>query len=725
MATDSKLDRTERLAPGSLDEHSAKALLGAYGVPVVSEIVAKTPDEAVEAAEDLGYPLVLKGAGSALQHKTERGLVHLHLSSAEAVRRAAAEIVAEAGDDLERLVLQPMVGGARELMAGFRRDPQFGPVIVFGLGGTLTEALDDVALGLPPLSAADVDMMMDGVRSRRILGAFRGEAAVRREDLSRTLMGLARLAEEHPEVSEVDINPLKVTPEGELVAVDALIAAAAAEKPRAEPRPPISVEALGKFFHPRSVAFIGASAQMGKWGHLLVVNTVAGGYEGDVYLVNPRGGTIAGREVYKSLLDVPGKVDLAVVTVPARHTPALIEQCREKGVRCMLLITSGFGEAGERSLEENLVAAAREAGVVILGPNTMGISNPHARFFCTGSTVMPQPGGTSMVSQSGNLGTQLLAFAEQQGLGIRAFAGSGNEAMVAIEDFLEAFEEDDLTRTVLLYLESVKNGPRFLDSARRLAPRKPILLLKGGQTAVGHRAAATHTGALTSDDRVFDAMCRQTGIIKVEQPSDLLDLAAAFSSLPIPRGPRTAIMTWGGGWGVVTADLCQKHGLEVPELDQGIIAEIDGILPPYWSRTNPVDLVGDQDMSAPTRILEALAGWDGCDAILSLGILGRRVFMGHLAEAMRTADPSVGEERLEMVGSFLEAFESEFTRHSVAMMERYGKPIIGVSLLADAESKTIRPVDGTEHQAVFYVTPEAAVKALSAMVAYQRVRSRA
>ena len=183
-------------------------------------------------------------------------------------------------------------------------------------------------------------------------------------------------------------------------------------------------------------------------------------------------------------------------------------------------------------------------------------------------------------------------------------------------------------------------------------------------------------------------------------------------------------MTWGGGWGVVTADLCAKHGLEVPELDDAIIEEINGILPPFWSKTNPVDLVGDQDVTVPPKILEALASWDGCDAILSLGILGRRVFIGHLSRAIQITDPSIGEDQLAMIGSFLEAFENDFVSHSVAMMERYGKPIIGVSLLSDAQSRTIRQVEGAEHRAVFYETPEAAVKALAAMFGYYRTSGR-
>jgi acyl-CoA synthetase (NDP forming) len=350
----------------------------------------------------------------------------------------------------------------------------------------------------------------------------------------------------------------------------------------------------------------------------------------------------------------------------------------------------------------------------------MGIANPHINFYCTGSTVKPRAGGTAMVAQSGNLGTQLLAFAEEQGIGIRAFCGSGNEAMLTIEDGLEGFEIDEKTRTVLLYIESVKNGRRFYEAARRVSCKKPIVMLMGGQTHAGKRAAASHTGALMSDSRVFDAMCRQAGIIKVDQPMELLDLAAALSSLPLPRGPRVAVMTWGGGWGVVTCDLCQRRGLDVPMLDRQTIERIDKILPPYWSRSNPVDLVGEADLSIPMSILEELVRWDGCDAVINLGIMGRRIFVERFTGSVASADQHISPEFLQTARRIISGFEQDFIEHTVKLMQDFEKPVIGVSLLTDQEDQTIRRVPGSRYKGVFYETPERAVNALSKMVDYYR-----
>ncbi|MEJ2040055.1 MAG: acetate--CoA ligase family protein, partial [Desulfosarcinaceae bacterium] len=588
-------------ARSCLNEYQAKLLLKKYGIPVPDERLAADEAQALAAARAMGYPVVLKGAGAALQHKTERNLVFLNLVDDDAVRKACRQIRDNGGGELEGFLVQPWVSGQREFMAGMYRDARFGPVILFGLGGVLTEALDDVVLRLAPLDETDARQMVAEIQSRKLLDAFRGEAPVQRDALIGSLLGLSRLAVEDPNVCEVDINPLKVTPRGQVLAVDALVARKTPASDTVPPRQATSPKDLYQLFHPRSIAFVGASASLGKWGHLLVVNTIYGGYKGDIVLVNPKGGTIAGRPVFKSLQEIPGDVDLAVVTIPAAGAIDLMEACRAKQIRYMVLISSGFGETGTdgKALEDRLVEAARKAGVIFLGPNTMGITNPHINLFCTGSTTLPLAGDTAMVSQSGNMGTQLLAFAEKQDIGIRAFAGSGNEAMVTIEDALEGFEEDAMTRTVLLYLESVKDGRRFFNAARRISRKKPIVLLKGGQTRAGQRAAASHTGALTSDSRIFNAVCRQAGTVKVDQPMELLDLAAAFSSLPLPDGARTAIMTWGGGWGVVTADLCQLNGLEVPSLDNDVISRIDELLPSYWSRTNPVDMVGEQNPQIP------------------------------------------------------------------------------------------------------------------------------
>lgn len=705
----------------SLSESDSKKILAGYGVPVVREAVAKTREEAIRLAEETGFPVVVKGLGAKLTHKTELGVVHLNLKDRQAVSDAAEAISKAAGADLEGFLIQPFLTGKREFVAGMFRDRMFGPIIMFGLGGIFTEALSDVSFRLAPLTETDILDMISEIRAKKLLGAFRGEKPVQMETIIKTLKGLSDLSIKEPDIAEIDINPLLIQPDGSVFAVDALIVKGKSTEQTVFPDP-VSPESIKYFFYPKPIAFIGATGTMGKWGHTLPTNTISGDYKSEVYLVNPKGGDIINRTAYKSIGEVPGKVDLVVVTVPASKVMDLIPQLKAKGIKDMLLISSGFGETGEegKKLEQELVKKAKEAGILILGPNTMGICNPHIDLYCTGVHVRPRKGGTSIVSQSGNMGVQLLAFAYQQDIGIRGFCGSGNEAMLTIEDFLDTFHRDDLTETVMLYVESVKNGRRFFESAKKVSKKKPIVLLKGGRSKAGNIAASSHTGALTSDTRVFDAMCSQAGIINVNQSLEMLDLAASFSSLPLPTGNRVAIMTLGGGWGVVTADLCEYYNLTLPPLSPEIIAKIDPILPPYWSKANPIDLVGENNNQLPMLVLEELMKWDQCDAVINLGIMGKRIMTGYLAQSVGKADGHYSEDFLTAVVNAIGDFEKRYIEHVVNLMEKYQKPIYGVNIITDENDKTVYRVDGQKHKAVFFPTPERAVKSLARMAEYRR-----
>lgn len=474
------LKKTMQSGTNSLSEKDSKQILKTFGVPVVSEKIVFNKDEAVMAAEDMGFPVVIKGMGSKLLHKTELGLVFLNLADSQAVKNAVCEISDRSGSDLEGFLIQPQVTGRREFVAGMFRDKQFGAVVMFGLGGIFTEVLSDVSFRLAPLTLSDARGMLEEIRTKALLEDFRGESAVKSDQLIQTLMGLSKIAQEYPEIAEIDINPLIATSSGEIYAVDALIISGKNYESEEFPVP-VDPVLIGNMFYPKSIAFVGASSQFGKWGHNLMAITVGRGYDRPVWLVNPKGGNIAGRRVYKSVMEIPEPVDLGVVTIPAAGVMDLIPQFQEKGIKNMLLITSGFAETGDQGklLEKELIQKARQAGILVLGPNTMGICNPHISFYCTGSHVWPEPGDTSVVAQSGNMGTQLLAFAEKQGIGIRCFSGSGNEGMITIEDYLEGFEIDEKTLNIMLYIESIKNGRRFYETAKRIGKKNPLSFLKG------------------------------------------------------------------------------------------------------------------------------------------------------------------------------------------------------------------------------------------------------
>ncbi len=330
-----------------INEAEAKALLQEFDVPVVPETIAEDTEQVVRAAEAFGYPVVVKGLGRTLMHKTESGLVQLNLADRQAIEKTVDTMKKSVGDDLEGFVVQPQIQGKRELVAGLFRDPQFGAIVMFGIGGVFTEALADVTFRLAPITETDAAEMLTEIRAKALLGAYRGEEAINRRQIIQTLMGLSRIAVELPQISEIDINPLLASSDGRLWAVDALMIPRSQTDEKGSLPPPVSPDAIGAIFYPKSIAFIGASAQMGKWGHMLMANTISGGYEGKVFLVNPKTDTIAGRKTYPSVCDIADPVDLAVVTIPAAGVLDLIPQLEEKGIKNMLLITSGFGETGE------------------------------------------------------------------------------------------------------------------------------------------------------------------------------------------------------------------------------------------------------------------------------------------------------------------------------------------------------------------------------------------
>ena len=483
---------------------------------------------------------------------------------------------------------------------------------------------------------------------------------------------------------------------------------------------------LDAVFSPKSVAVIGASSTFGKWGQFILSNIMAGGFKGKIFPVNPKERVMYGLPVYAHITDVPEPVDLALITTPAKTVPGIVEECGTKGVKGVVLITSGFSETDEagKNLERHIADICRRENLTLIGPNTMGIICPYAGLFATGVHTRPRRGSVAFISQSGNLGNQLIHWAEQQGIGVSLFVGSGNEAVLSCTDYLEYLESDPHTSIILLYLESVGDGKHFLDVTRRINRKKPIVVLKGGRTEAGRTAAASHTGSMSGEDSVFRAACRQSGVLDVAVPSELLDLSAGFSSLPLPKGNRVGIVTLGGGWGVVTADECNQRGLAVPDIPESIVETIGKYLPPFWSKGNPVDLVGTRDLDVPLVAVEELLKWDGIDAVISLGIVGRRELVRLLIKSTREVDSAATPAFLDQMEALSHDYEENYIARIVGLMEAYGKPVIGVSM-ARTDKGTVRPVDGKRYSGVFYESPEDAVNVLARMVAYQDFLKRA
>ena len=378
---------------------------------------------------------------------------------------------------------------------------------------------------------------------------------------------------------------------------------------------------IHRVFHPRSLAMIGATRSVTKWGFIVLARLVNQGFPGKVYPVNPKEKTILGLPAYPSILDVPEVVDLAVITTPAAAVPEVMDQCGKKGVPAALVITSNFSETGPEgaALEKKVADIARGHGMVMVGPNSMGIFSASAKLTCLMAPVLPRPGKVACIAQSGNVGTHFLFRGYLRGVGFNKFVSSGNEADLKFDDYLDYFGHDPETSVIVAYLEGLDPGNRFVEVAKEVTRTKPIIILKGGRTEAGGRAAASHTGALAGSGGIYTGLFRQTGVIQAETNKEVVELARALESQPLPKGKRVGILTRGGGWGVITADACAEAGLTLAELSAETLAALDQHLPPYWSRGNPVDLVAVLSSQVYLECLRILIADPGVDAVLALG----------------------------------------------------------------------------------------------------------
>lgn len=694
----------------ALDEAEAKQVLAAYGVPVPRGGLVQSAREAAELAASLGGPVALKAVGTRIQHKTEKRLVVLDLRTPEEVAAAFDGLAERAGGDLEAVLVEEMVAGSREFLVGMKRDAAFGPVVAFGLGGTMTEVFRDIALGVTPGSGGDLAELPGLIRGTALLGPFRGQPAVDRGRLTEILEAVARIAADHPRIAEVDVNPLLVRG-FEPVAADALVFLADAPTEHA-PAASFTPD-LDAVFAPTSVAVVGASGDVARWGGSAIQNILAGGFTGAVYPVNPKGGEFFGLPVSTGLDDLPAPPDLALLAVGARQLPDVIPQCGAAGVRAAVAIAAGFSETGAdgKEAEAALACAASDAGVTLIGPNCMGLICNATSLHATGFIALhPRPGNVAIVSQSGNLGVQLSALADRRDLGVRCFIGVGNEAQVSAVDVLEYLGDDDGTTSVLAYLEGVDDGRRLFEVAKATSRKKPVVVLRGGLTEAGGKAAASHTGAMAGSAAVYEAAARQAGLVACTSVQEALDLTTALANLPLPSGRRIAVVTNGGGAGVLAADEMGRQGLELVEPPAELLTELDRMLPPFWSRRNPFDMVATAGGDVGPRVVAAVARCPEVDAVIVLSVLG----VPNTGDEVR-AQSSTGDY------DDFSPWEQCFLDGVASLMAETGKPIINVPDLPIR--RAVYPGDHL-HAPVVLPTPRAAALVIDRMARYADWRAR-
>ena len=448
---------------------------------------------------------------------------------------------------------------------------------------------------------------------------------------------------------------------------------------------------LDALFAPKSIAVIGASNREGSVGRAVFTNILLNQYTGTVYPVNPRDHSVSGVRAYSSVQDLPESVDVAVVIVPAPIVSSITEECGRKGVKGLIIISAGFREVGEDGarLERQVSDIARKYSMRLVGPNCLGAMNtdPSVRLNASFASQMPAEGSIAFASQSGALGEAVIDYAAGEGIGFSKFISVGNKADVNENDVLEYLREDPQTKVILLYIEDIVDGRRFVDTVTRVTQEKPIIAVKAGVSPEGAKAASSHTGALAGSDEAYNAILKQSGVIRVESIIYLFDYARAFAKQPLPRGNRVAIITNGGGPGIMATDASVRYGLKISQFSEATKAKLRAGLPKEASVNNPIDLIGDAQADRYGLALGALLD-ESVDCALVLLTPQAMVDLKKVAETIASVGPASGKTILTS--------------------------ILGLTDITPAVE--VLESNGIPH----YVFPESAVRALAAMYEHQR-----
>ena len=663
----------------TLSEFASKEILARHGLPILQERVVASSSEVPGVLAQMSLPVVAKLCGPSIAHKTERGLVKLNLQTNDDVSKAVDELLAAAvpADGEVEVLIAPMVKSSREFIAGVVRDAQFGPNVMLGVGGVLAEAIADVVFRPVPLSSHDAHEMVAELRSQKLLGEFRGEPAVSIDALVRVLLALSNVSVERSDIASIDLNPLLVTSTGEVVAVDAL------------------VEIEDAFTTPTN-------------------QTIASSVLDDEHFSKEE---VLGIQTVASLDDIPkDAADLVFVCTPSSANPEILRACARRGIKAAFLTSAGYGEAGDEGirLEKELISLANELGILLAGPNGQGVVSTPSQLCAQIVAPYPPRGRIGVASQSGNFVSSFLNYSRQSGVGVSRAVSAGNAACVSVADYLKWYSTDTETSVGLAYLEGIFDGSHLMAQLQEVTMKMPLVVMKGGATEAGAKAAASHTGALAANDKVFDGACRQSGISRAKNVEEAFDTAACFATQPLPKGGRTVILTTAGGWGVVTSDaLMSTQELTLVDLPEDLKAAIDEKLPPRWSKSNPVDCAGGETRDTIPGVMGLIARHPDIDAVIYLGI----GIQSNQARLMQEGKfyPDHG---LERIVAYHERQDARFAEAADELIKETGKPILIASELAIADPQNAGPRTVRETDRYCFPSGHRAVAALAHMVRY-------
>jgi acetyl coenzyme A synthetase (ADP forming)-like protein len=583
----------------ALTAPEGKLLCDAYGIAVPQEGVVNSAEEAATLASQMGFPVVMKIVSPDILHKTDAGGVIVGVKSADEAKASYEKIIAnarayKADAEIVGVQVQQMLAGGQEVIIGAVTDGSFGKLVAFGMGGILVEVLKDITFRLAPVNKAEALSMLDGIQAAEMLKGVRGGEPVNREALADMIVRVSELINDYPEISELDLNPVFATKDGAIAADVRIVVDYNQPEPRPRPSQDEIVKAMNRIMRPKAVAVIGASNEQGKIGNSVMRNLIDGGYKGQIYPIHPKADEILGHRAYRSVKDVPGDIDTAVFAIPAKFVAGALTECGEKAIPGAVLIPSGFAEAGAPELQEEIVQIGRKYNIRMMGPNIYGFYYTPENLCATFCTAYDVKGSAALSSQSGGIGMAIIGFSRSAKMGVSAIVGLGNKSDIDEDDLLAFFEQDDNTKIIAQHCEDLKDGRAFAEAAKRVSRKKPVVVLKAGRTSAGAKAASSHTGALAGNDKIYEDVFKQVGVIRARSLKQLLEFARGVPVLPTPKGENVVIITGAGGSGVLLSDACVDNGLDLMTMPDDLDEAFRKFIPPFGAAGNPVDITGGE-----------------------------------------------------------------------------------------------------------------------------------
>ena len=670
---------------------SLDTLLEQYGFTLPRHGLASTADEAARIGKKFGFPVVLKIESPDILHKFDVGGVELGVASEAEARDAFGRIVAAVsgrspGARIEGVRVEKSCAEGFEVFIGLEHNAQFGPTIVFGLGGIFAEVLQDVTFRILPIDEGEAVAMLREIAGRRILEGFRGLPPASEQLLVELLMRASRLAMDHSDrLVSIDFNPIIILGETHHV-LDAK--AIWAEETRDEAKSHPDTAFLDCFFDARSVAVIGASGNPEKLGYAILHSLVHLGYQGEVHPIHPKLENVLGRRAYQSLREVPGVVDLAVAAIPLASIPKVLNDCAAKGIHNLVVVAGGGKELGNSGaeLEHTIRAAARALRVRVVGPNCIGVFNGRNRldtfFQLTERMARPRSGRLAILTQSGTVGVALLEQAEA--IGVSKFVSYGNRIDVDEADLIAYLADDSDTSVILCYIEGLNDGRKFLETARAVTPHKPIVVYKAGRTPQAAKAAISHTGFFGGTYGPWLGALAQAGVVVVDSVGEMFAAGKALSMQPAAAGTRVAMISNGAGPMVQAIDLFERMDLRLAELSPSTLERLAAAYPSYFMVQNPVDVTGSGTANDYIMGIEGLLRDPAVDIVMPWFVfqdpaLGEEI-VGELTRLSREhAKPILCGA---MGGTYTECLSSRIENGGIPVFHAVGEWVCAASALA-------------------------------------------